>query len=184
MESEFKIQKEAHQIQEMKMAYLNYALNIVKSGLLLRGFQDAISEGDGGRIEYIWKFLMLMFKVCSKTKYALAAIRRHAQLNALLTPREAHSLRWNRIINLKGGVGRNVAIDQVMAEHNVRETKELMYVHGASINFSCAQTYSRASSPIMGTICNFDHELKLWRQCSKHKRRKDGDIFVVIKTLL
>ena len=99
----------------------NYAHNILKTGLLLRDFQDAVREGDGGRIEYIWKFWILMFKVCGKTKYALAAIRLHAQLNALLTPREAHSLRWNRTINLKGGVGRNIAIDQAM-EHNIRET--------------------------------------------------------------
>ena len=160
----------------------NYAHNILKTGLLLRDFQDAVREGDGGRIEYIWKFLMLMFKVCGKTKYALAAIRLHAQLNALLTPREAHSLRWNRTINLKGGVGRNIAIDQAM-EHNIRETKELMYAHGANLNFSSAQTYSRASNLIKETICNLDHELNLRRESSKHKRRKDGDIFVVIKTL-
>lgn len=160
----------------------NYAHNILKTGLLLRDFQDAIKEGDGGRIEYIWKFLMLLFKVCGKTKYALAAIRLHAQLNSLLTPQEAHSLRWNRTINLKGGVGRNVAIDQAM-EHNIRETKELMYAHGANLNFSCAQTYSRASNPIKDTICNFDNEIKLQKQSSKHRRRKDGDIFVVIKTL-
>ena len=31
----------------------NYAHNILKSGLLLRDFQDAIKEGDGARIEYI-----------------------------------------------------------------------------------------------------------------------------------
>ena len=52
----------------------NYSHNNLKTGLLLRDFQDAIKEGDGGRIEYIWKFLMLLFKVCGKTKYALAAI--------------------------------------------------------------------------------------------------------------
>ena len=125
---------------------------------------------------------MLLFKVCWKTKYALAAIRLHAQLNVLLTPREAHSIRCNRTINLKGGVGRNVAIDQVM-EHNIRETKELMYAHGANLNFSCAQTYSRSSNSIKDTICNFDNEIKLQKQSSKHRRRKDKDICVVIKTL-
>ena len=160
----------------------NYSHNILKTGLLLRDFQDAVKEGDGGRIEYIWKFLMLYFKVCGKTKYALAAIRLHAQLNALLTPREAHSLRWNRTINLRGGVGRNVPIDQVM-EHNIRETKELMYAHGANLNFSSAQTYSRASNPIKETILNFDDQIKLKKQSSKHKRKKHEDIFVVIKTL-
>ena len=63
----------------------NYAHNILKSGLLLRDFQDAIKEGDGARIEYIWKFLTLLLKVCGKKKYALTAIRLHAQLHSLLT---------------------------------------------------------------------------------------------------
>ena len=160
----------------------NYSHNILKTGLLLRDLQDAIKEGDGGRMEYLWKFLMLMFKVCGKTKYALAAIRLHAQLIALLIPREAHSLRWNRTINRKGGVGRNVAIDQVM-EHNVQETKDLMYAHDANLNFSSSQTYSRASNPVKDTINNSDHENKLRKESSKHKRRKDGDIYVVVSTL-
>lgn len=158
MESEFnsKVQTGAHQIQERRLAYST----------------TTTRWGDGRRTEYIWKFLMLLFKVCGKTKYALAAIRLHSQLNALLTLREAHSLRWNRTINLKGGIARNQAIDQVM-EHNIKETKELMYAHGANSNFSSAQINSRASNPIKETICNFDHEIDLQKKSSKHKRRKD-----------
>ena len=61
----------------------SYSHNIPNSGLLLRDFQDAVKEGDGERIGYIYKFLMLMFKVCGKTKYAKYAIRLPAYLNAL-----------------------------------------------------------------------------------------------------
>ena len=68
-------------------------------------------------------------------------------------------------------------------EHNVRETKDLMYAHGANLNFSSAQTYSRASNPVKDTINNFDHENKLRKESSKHKRRKDGDIYMVVSTL-
>ena len=160
----------------------NYAHNILKSGLLLRDFQDAIKEGDGARIEYIWKFLTLLFKVCGKTKYALAAIRLHAQLHSLLTPREAHSLRWNRTINVKGGVGRNVAIDQVM-EHNIRETKDLMFAHGANLTFHSAQEYSRAASVIKDIAAHFDCENKVCKESSKHKRKTDEDVFIVVDTL-
>lgn len=73
-------------------------------------------------------------------------------------------------------------IDQVM-EHNIKETKELMYAHGANLNFSPAQICRRASNPIKETICNFDHEIDLQKQSSKHKRRKDEDIFEVVTTL-
>lgn len=160
----------------------NCSDNILKPGLLLRNFQDAIKEGDGNRLEILWKFMMLLFKVSGKTKYALAAIRLHAQLNALLTPREAQCLRYNRTINLKGGIGRNVAIDQVM-EHGVRATKELMYGHGANLTFRSAQVYSRASDGIGCIVKNFDKENKLRDESSKHRRRQDTDIHTVVQIL-
>lgn len=89
----------------------NYFYNILKIGFLFRDLQDVIKEGDGGRMEYLWKFLMLMFKVCGKIKYVLVVICLYVQLNVLLIFREVYFFRWNRIINRNGGVGRNVVID-------------------------------------------------------------------------
>ena len=157
----------------------NYSHNIVKAGLLFKDFQDAIKEGDGARVEYLWKFMMLLFKVAGKTKYGLAAARLHAQLHSLLTPREAHSLRWNRTVNVKGGVGRNIPIDQAM-EHGVKNTKDLMYGQGANLSFRTAQTLSRASDDVKSIMKNFDQENHVRRESSKHKRREDSDIFIVI----
>lgn len=68
-------------------------------------------------------------------------------------------------------------------EHNIKETKQLMCAHGANLNFSSAQIYSRASNPIKETICNFDLGIDLQKQPPKHKRRKDKDIFEVVTTL-
>lgn len=160
----------------------NYSHNIVKTGLLFKDFQDAIKEGDGGRVEYLWKFMMLLFKVSGKTKYALAAVRLHAQLHALLTPKEAHSLRWNRTVNLKGGVGRNIAIDQAM-EHCVRDTKQLMYGQGANLSFKVAQTYSRASDDVKSIMNNFDQTTNVRRESTKHKRGEDSDITTIVNIL-
>lgn len=50
-----------------------YPRNILKTGPLLRDLQGA-TKGDGGRMKYLWKVLMLMLKVCGKTKYALAVL--------------------------------------------------------------------------------------------------------------
>ena len=160
----------------------NYSHNIVKTGLLYKDFQDAVKEGDGARAEYLWKFMMLLFKVGGKTKYALAAVRLHAQLHALLTPQQAHSLRWNRTVNLKGGVGRNIAIDQAM-EHGVRDTKQLMYGQGANLSFQMAQKYSRASDDVKSIMKNFDQEINVHRESTKHKRREDSDITTVVDIL-
>ena len=76
----------ALQIHAMRMEFFNYSHNIVKTGLLFKDFQDAVKEADGARVEYLWKFMMLLFKVAGKTKYALAAARLHYQLHSLLTP--------------------------------------------------------------------------------------------------
>ena len=38
----------------------------MKTGLLLNDFQ-AFEEGDGSRLEHLWKFMMLLFKVTGKT---------------------------------------------------------------------------------------------------------------------
>ena len=68
-------------------------------------------------------------------------------------------------------------------EHNIRETKDLMYAHGAKLNFNSAQAYSRAANPIKNIVQNFDQENDLCKGSSKHMRRKDGDVFAVVETL-
>lgn len=82
--------------------------------------------------------------------------------------------------NLKGGTGRNVAIDQVQ-EHKIKETKELMAGHGPNLTFPSAQTYSRASDGVDDVMKNFDKENKVCKESGKHQRRKDVDILTVVK---
>lgn len=74
----------------------NYACTRLSFGLFIRNFDDAVKEGDGQRIVRCWKFLMLIFKAHGHPKYALAAFQMQANILALLTPREAHQLMWNR----------------------------------------------------------------------------------------
>ena len=85
-------------------------------------------------------------------------------------------------LNVKGRVGRKVGIDQVM-EHNIRETKDLMFAHGAYLTFHSAQEYSRAASVIKDNAAYFDCENKVRKESSKHKRRTNEDVFIVVDTL-
>lgn len=156
------------EIHAMRMEFLITHTTLLRQVFFFfKDSQDAVKEGDGARAEYLWKF-----KVAGKTKYALAAARLHAQLHSLLTPREAHSLCWNPTVNVKGGVGRNIPIDQAI-EHDVKDTKDLMYGQGTNLSFKTAQTFSRASDDVKSIMKNFDQENHLRRESSKHKRRDD-----------
>ena len=61
-------------------------------GLVLRGADDAVREGDGERLCRVWKFLTFLYSVAGNNKYALAGLRLTASLQGLLTPRQAHQL--------------------------------------------------------------------------------------------
>ena len=67
-------------------------------GLLLHNADDAIKEGDGGRLVRVWDFLIYLFKINGNTKYALASLCLKAARLALLSPQRAHQLTWNRFI--------------------------------------------------------------------------------------
>ena len=63
-------------------------------------------EGDGERIIRCIKMFLLYFKDGSgSTKYSLEALYHVFQVFALLSPREAERLIWNRAVNNKGCSG-------------------------------------------------------------------------------
>ena len=83
----------------------NYARAVLSHGLLALNLHDASRHGDWRRLYCCWKSLLLHFKADHRTKYALEALHLVAQVEALLTPRVAHELLWNRVCNPHGGVG-------------------------------------------------------------------------------
>ena len=74
--------------------------------------QDSIEyfcKGDGERILRCWKFALLIFKAYNHSKYALASLLLQAEVIAMLTPRQAHCLKWNRTVNTQGGKGKHIS---------------------------------------------------------------------------
>ena len=68
--------------------------------------------GDGRRVLRCWKFLLLYFKHDnSSSKYSLEILYMLFQVYALLSPRSAHQLVWNRFIKTKRGSGGNIPLD-------------------------------------------------------------------------
>lgn len=103
--------------------------------LLLHNFADAGCEGDGEHVVRCIKFFMLhLFQDGSgSTKYCLKALYQMFQVNALLTPREAERMVWNRTVNNKRGLGNNVFMDLDL-EHDNHGLKDIKGVLGANIS--------------------------------------------------
>lgn len=112
-----------------------YACMLLRMGLLAQNFQDASHEGDRERAIRYWRFLLLHFKEAGHTKYALEALNLLAEVDTILTPKEAHQLKWNRSCSIHGGQGTNVHLDLHM-EHLNRAFKEKIAQFLSNINES------------------------------------------------
>ena len=110
----------------------NYACSRLSFGLFIANFDDAVKEGDGERILCCWKFSLLIFKAFNHNKYALASLLLQAGIKAMLTPRQAHCLTWNRTVNSRGGNGKNISLD-LRLEHLNNLTKGLLKNLGPNI---------------------------------------------------
>ena len=67
--------------------------------------------------------------------------------------------------------------------HRIKETKELMAVHGPNLTFPSAQIYSRASDGVDDVMKNFDKENKVRKKSGKRQQRKDADFLTVVNIL-
>ena len=52
----------------------DYACVVLSAGLFMAEFRDAVKEGDGNRMDRVWKYLLIFFRSSGKTKYALEAL--------------------------------------------------------------------------------------------------------------
>ena len=158
----------------------NYACSRLTMGLLLRNFDDAIKEGDGERIMRCWKFSMLIFTAFNHTKYALASFMLQASIEATLTPRQAHSLVWNRTVNCKGGTGRNISLD-LRLEHLNNLLKGLLKNLGANVvSENSALRCSRSIGFFEKLLEEIDNDLNVNRPSGHHKVTKSESDFRAI----
>ena len=98
----------------------SYQCSFLEYAMLVRNFQDAVSEGDGDRLIRCWKFSLLYLKNDGSTsrKYALEALYLLCQIYAILSPRAAHRLIWDRFFKSKYGLGGNIPLDLALEHLN------------------------------------------------------------------
>jgi len=158
----------------------NYACFRLGFGLLLRNFDDAVKEGDGERIIRCWKMSLLIWRAYCHTKYPYAAFHLIAATQATLTPRQAHCLIWNRTVNNKGGLGRNISMD-IGVEHLNNFTKGMLKGLGPNLTENAARRCSKSVGKIEVLLQTVDEDLNVCRPSGHHKVRKSETDF---KTLV
>lgn len=161
----------------------NYACTRLSFGLFIRNFDDAVKEGDGLRVVRCWKFLMLIFKAHGHSKYALAAFQIQANIHALLSPREAHQLIWNRTVNNNGGKGKNISLDLKLEKIN-NFTKELLKNLGPNITEAAANRSSKAVRNAGEILQSLDESLAITKPSGHHKvKKREKDFAVILRQL-
>ena len=161
-------------------ARFNYACTRLSIGMLLFNFDDAVKEGDGERVIRCWKFMMLIFKAYNHTKYSFAALHMQISIKALLTPRQAHSFIWNRMVNTKGGLGKNISMDLRLEQLN-KLLKDMLRCLGVNITKKSSERCSKALKLVEDILSSIDTELKVKEPKGQHitaKRDKDFKVLV------
>lgn len=132
-----------------------YACELLKFGLLLMEFNDAVREGDGERIMRCWRYFLLIFKVSGNNNYAIEAFTLLSQYTFILSPRSAMQLKWNRTVNVHGRPGKNVSCD-LHLEHLNREAKNSLMGLGSNITDNAVQRVGKCIGHTIEIVKQFD----------------------------
>ncbi|KXJ09520.1 hypothetical protein AC249_AIPGENE11011 [Exaiptasia diaphana] len=118
-----------------------------------------------------WKFqLPYLRNDSASTKYALEALTLLFQINALLSPKDAYGLVWNRFACNMSGYGNNIPLDLNMEFLN-RLLKEVVRKLGPNAkNPKTIDRYCRAVNVTKVVLSNFDREISLVKRSGNHIR--------------
>ena len=118
-------------------------------------------------------------------KYALEGLNLLCQIDALLCPRDAHRLVWNRSVKAKYGAGSNIPLDLAL-EHYNRVLKEVIKKMGANAsNEKAVNRFFKAIPTNKELMDNFDHTCKVLRRSGKHvKTVASNDFIKVVEELI
>ena len=152
-------------------------------GALVMEVRDAWSEGDGERMVRCWKLLMPHFKAAGHPKYALEALRLQMQVNATLSPNLAHQVMWNRFVNVKGGLGRNIPCD-LHNEHINKLLKHAITNMGSNLTDVALHRAAQCITSLDSISSTFDAQSGVPHCTSAHSTQSDvKDVKKVMATV-
>ncbi|XP_063046921.1 uncharacterized protein LOC134440748 isoform X2 [Engraulis encrasicolus] len=151
-------------------------------GFILLDFLDAVKEGDGERLMRLYRIALLFYKAYGHTNYAYSTFLLTVQLNATFSPQVAHSVKWNRFWNNRGGMGRNIPLD-LHLEHLNGFLKSFLKGLGPNLNEVSAARISRSIGVYKQMMENTDSELGISRPSGSHHIDMTNDILTLVETM-
>lgn len=164
---------------------LSYQKCLLEYGMLLMNFWDAINQGDGERCIRCWKFFLMYLRneKESSTKYALEGLYLMFQINALLSPKSAHELIWNRTVNNRGRGG-NIPLDLQLEFYN-KTLKEAIKKLGPNASKNSLDRICHAMGTTRQLMLKFDDNSKVFRKSGRHtKKSTEADLRKVVEELV
>lgn len=158
-----RVDKECNPNREKEDHLYNYHKSKLSFGLILLEYSDAIRAGDGDRLHDLYRFALLLFKANGKTKYSYAVLMYLAQIEYMLSEKDAHNLKWNRFFNKHGKVGKNIPLDLRMEQLN-KIVKTMWRALGANLEEKSAARLASTLEPMeqilesIDTDCNLANE--------------------------
>ncbi len=149
----------------------NYQRALLEYGLVIINFLDAISEGDGARVIRNWKFLLLYFQHDpGSQKYSLEVLYLMFQVYALLSPKAAHHIVWNRFSKWKHSLGGNISLDLALEFLN-RIFKDAVKKPGPNANQRSISRICNTMNVTKKLTENFDGLMALYKRSGKYVRK-------------
>lgn len=122
------------------------------------------------------------FKAAGHPKYALQALRLQIQL-VTLSPNLAHQVMWNRFVNVRGGLGRNIPCD-LHNEHVNKLLKHIIVNMGSNFKEGALQRAARSVTALAAIEENFDVQSGVPHRTSSHSTKSDiKDVEKVMATV-
>lgn len=165
---------ELHQENSSVFTYTKQAITLM---LLRLEHDDALHMGDGERIMRVNNYLMLLYKASKCPKYAYGMLEAQAQVKALLPPRLAYKIMWNRTVNHRGEVNSNFPVD-LDIEHNNGYFKEEVRTYRGDFTDRTLKRVSRSASLNEKVVQNFDKVCEVRRAGRKHTKLDCSDDIV------
>lgn len=161
----------------------NYHQAKLAFGLLLMQFEDAIKEGDGNRVNNVYKFALLLYKCYGHHKYAYVTLLYLVRVQKENTEMEGYSMKWNRFYSKYGGKGRNISLDLKMEQLN-KILKSMFKSLGANVDERNAERVANAIQSVDALMESVDKDCSLsQKQGRASKGKPEETVEQIVKDL-
>ena len=152
-------------------------------GLLISHLDDAVKEGDAGRLLDFLKVALLLLHCHHRVKYAYVVLLSLAKIYAILPKRTALEVLLNRFFNSLGKAGGNIPLDLRM-EHLNKLLKLALKQLGANITEKSAQRIAKSLEAVEQILVNVDKDCDLKERSGYHSSKcLDETVTTVTKDL-